>query len=183
MSGISRNVIMQALRRLGELALSEGLTLELCLYGGTAFMFAYDTRTATRDVDAWINPREQGLRLAKIVAVELGLPDDWLNDQMRVFFAPVRARRHLPLEIPGLKLYVATASYLLALKALACRLPNPRRRGDLEDLKFLIHKMEIKSLDEIQEHIDRFCPDDMPTEPQQEILKRIIEEVAHEHKP
>lgn len=182
MAGISRDLIMRALRRLGELALAEGLTLEICLYGGTALMLAYGNRTATRDVDASINPREHGMRLAKIVAVELGLPDDWLNDQMKVFFAPIGARRTLPLDIPGLKLYIATASYLLALKALACRLPNPRRRGDLEDLKFLIHKMKITSLDEIQRHIDRFYPDDVPTPAQQEIMKGIIEEVARERK-
>jgi hypothetical protein len=180
MAGISRDLIMRALRRLGELALAEGLTLEICLYGGTAMMLAFENRMATKDVDASVNPREQGLRLAKIVAAELGIPDDWLNDDMRTYFTPVGARRALPLEIPGLRLYIATASYLLALKALACRLPNPRRRGDLEDLKLLIKKMEIRSLDAIQKHIDRFYPDDVPTPDQQRILQNIIEEVAHE---
>jgi len=182
MSGISRDLIMRALRRLGELALAEGLTLEICLYGGTAFMLAYGNRTATQDVDASINPREHGLRLSKQVARDLGLEEKWLNDEVGKFFAPVGARRKLPLEIPGLRLYVATPSYLLAMKALACRRPGPGRRGDLQDLKFLIHKMEIKSLDEIQAHIDRFYPEDLPTSDQQEILKGIIQEVAHEPK-
>jgi hypothetical protein len=182
MSGISRDVIMRALRRLGELALAEGLTLELCLYGGTALMLAYGNREATQDVDATIKPKEAGLRIAKRVAQELNLEEKWLNDEVWRFFAPVGARWVLPLEIPGLKLYVATASYLLAMKALACRRPGPSRRGDLHDLKFLIHKMEIKSLAEIEAHIDRYFPDDRPTEQQCEIIKGIIEEANREHK-
>ncbi len=182
MAGISRDLIMRALRRLGELALAEGLTLELCLYDGTALMLAYGNREATQDVDATVSPKQIGLHLAKQVARELNLDEKWLNDEVWRFFAPLGARRALPLDIPGLRLYVATASYLLAMKALACRRPGPSRRGDLHDLKFLIHKMEIKSLDEIQQHIDRFYPNDVPTSDQQKILKGIIEEVAHEHK-
>ncbi len=182
MAGIAKDLILRALRRLGELALAEGLTLELCLYGGTALMLAFDNRESTQDVADTINPKEAGLRLSKIVAQELGLEDMWLNDEVWHFFAPIGGRRKLPLEIPGLKLYVATASYLLAMKALACRRPGPSRRGDLEDLRFLIRKMEIKSLDDIQQHIDRFYPDDVPTDKQQEILKGIIQEVAHERK-
>jgi hypothetical protein len=182
MAGISRDLIMRALRRLGELALAEGLTLEICLYGGTAMMLAYGNREATQDVDATIKPKEAGLRLAQIVAAELELPPKWFNDDMKLFFAPIGAKRIFPLELPGLKVYVATASYLLALKALACREPRPGRRGDLQDLKFLIHKMEIKSLEEIQQHIDRFYPDDVPTPKQQELMKGIIEQVAHERK-
>jgi len=143
-------------------------------------MLAYENRTATRDVDASINPKEAGLRLAKQVAQELDLEEKWLNDEVWRFFAPVGARRKLPLDIAGLKLYAATASYLLAMKALACRRPGPSRRGDLHDLKFLIRKMEIHSLADIQQHIDRFYPDDLPTEKQKEMLKNIIEEVAHE---
>jgi predicted nucleotidyltransferase len=182
MAGISRELIMRALRRLGELALAEGLLLEICLYGGTAMMLAYDNRETTQDVDATINPKEAGLRLAKGVAQELNLEEDWLNDEVWRFFAPVGARRLLPIDIPGLKLYVATANYLLAMKALACREPGPSRRGDLHDLKFLIRKMEIKSLEDIQRRIDQFFPDDIPTEKAQKHIRKIIEEVAHEPK-
>ncbi len=182
MAGISRNLIIQALRRLGELALAEGLTLEICLYGGTALMLAYGNREATQDVDATIRPKAEGLRLANFVAREMGLDDAWFNDEVWRFFAPVGARRKLPLEIPGLKLYVATASYLLAMKALACRRPTPNRRGDLHDLKFLIRKMEIKSPRDIERHIDRHFPNDRPTDKQREIIQSIINEVADERK-
>ena len=182
MAGISRDLIVRALRRLGELALAEGLTLEICLYGGTAMMLAYDNRDATLDVDATFQPKETGARLAQQVARELEMSPKWLNDDVWGFFAPIGARRKLPLEVPGLKLYVATASYLLALKALACRSPRPGRRGDLHDLKFLIRKMNVKSLEDIQRHIDRFYPNDAPTDQAVEILRGIIKEVADEPK-
>jgi len=181
-AGISRDELLRALRRLGELALAEGLTLELCLYGGRAFMLVYGTRIATRDENSWINSCGIGLRLAKIVAVEQGLPNDWLNDQMKVLFASIGGRSNLPLAIPGLKLYASIASHLLALKTLACCPPNSRRRGDWDDLKFLINKMEIKSPDEIKEHIDRYYPEHKLTAPQWEILTEILEEAIREHK-
>src|ERR1700690_3903800 len=129
MSVISRDLIMRALRRLGELALAEGLTLEICLYGGTGMMLAYGNREATQDADATVSPKEIGLHFAKQVARELNLEEKWVNDEVWRFFAPRGARRALPLDIPGLRLYAATASYLLAMTALACRRHGPSRRG------------------------------------------------------
>lgn len=51
MKALTRNRLKQALRRLGELADAEGVTLELCVYGGSAMMLAYNTRQATKDVE------------------------------------------------------------------------------------------------------------------------------------
>jgi hypothetical protein len=161
MNKISKPLLLEALTRLGELAEQEGIRLEVCLYGGAVMMLAYDVREMTKDVDAIIHPNKEGRELAKVVGRELGLGEDWLNDQVKVFIAPQEQLRSLPWESPGIMLTAPTASYLLAMKALACREPLPGYEGDIEDLRFLIKKLGITSVDEVQSHIDRYYPDDV----------------------
>ena len=43
---LNRGRITQALRRLGELAREEGVTLEVSLYGGAVFTLVYGSRAA-----------------------------------------------------------------------------------------------------------------------------------------
>jgi hypothetical protein len=74
---------------LGELAREQKVTLEVSLYGGAVFTLVYGSRDATNDVDAIIRPEAAARTLARRVAQELGLPDDWLNDHVK------HARVHL----------------------------------------------------------------------------------------
>jgi len=177
MKTFARDTVLQALARLGQYAVEEGLQLECCVYGGALMMLAYDARESTRDVDVVIRPRDPALRLAERVAGEMGLSEDWLNDHVRMFLAPHEQTRVLPFDLPGIHLTSPTAGYLLAMKALACRNRLPGYEGDLEDLRFLIRKLEIHQVEEIQQHIDRYYPDDVISEPNRETLRLLVEEV------
>jgi hypothetical protein len=177
MKSFDREILEKALSRLGELAEADGLTLELCIYGGALMVLAYDTRVATKDVDAILRPRDECLKLAKQVAVELGLQENWLNDDVKMFLAPKESLRSLPKQYQGLQLTAPTAGYLLAMKCLACRPSLPGHQGDVSDIQFLIRKMEIHTLQEIQEHIDKYYPDDVLHPQQRLILAAVMEEV------
>lgn len=177
MKTLTKTTILKAFQRLGELAREEGLQLECCLYGGALMMLAYDARAATKDVDVVVRPRESALKLAERVRRELGLPERWLNDDVRMFLAPAEQIRELPMEFPGLHVTAPTSGYLLAMKALACRNTLPGYEGDLTDLRFLIRKMEIHSTEEIQGFIDRYYPDDVLPPEHREILNILIQEV------
>lgn len=75
-------MLVRALERLGQRAEAEGLRLEICLFGGALMMLAYDARAATKDVDAIIHPREEGLRLAEEVGREDAYyPDDVIRPE------------------------------------------------------------------------------------------------------
>lgn len=176
MSNITKSLLTQALNRMGELALEAGIKLELCLYGGALMMLAYDARAMTKDVDAIVQPNREGKALARRVGRELGLPENWLSDDVKMFLAPSEQIRTLPWEAPGIMLTAPTAGYLLAMKALACRNPLPGYQGDLDDLRFLIAKLEIKTVNEIQNIIDRYYPDDVIAPEHIELLKELIEE-------
>ena len=175
--------ILQALSRLGELSQAAGLRLEVSIYGGSAMLLAYDSRAATKDIDAVLVPREAGQRLVQAVARELSLPEDWLNSDVAQFVSPIKEeKRRLRAieEETGLIVHVPTAKYLLAMKTLACRRPIGAYQGDAEDLRFLIKKIGIRSVDQMQEAVDAFFPNDVITESNRLFLKTLIGEAYEE---
>jgi hypothetical protein len=170
---LSRVRLIQALRRLGDLAREQKLTLEISLYGGAVFTLVYGSREATKDVDAVVRPDGIAKTLAIKVAGELGLPDDWLNDDVKQFLAEKEAKRQLT-ETDfgvGLRVSVPTAAYLLAMKLRACRPPLPGYAGDYGDIRFLVQKMEIGSVQAAETIHDKFFPHDTLSDAAREVIK------------
>jgi hypothetical protein len=176
---MNKSTILHALQHLGELAQGEGVRLEISIYGGAAFLLAYNSREATKDIDALLHPKEIGERLVHQVTRDLDLPSDWLNSDVSQFVSPnIESKRRLAEieEATGLIVHVPSAEYLLAMKALACRRPIGTYRGDIDDLGFLINKMKIRSLDRIQEALGRFYPDDVLLPHHRALLQTLIDE-------
>lgn len=174
---LSRAQITHALRRLGELAHEQRITLEVSLYGGAVFTLVYGSREATKDVDAVVGQSEIAKGLALKVARELGLPDDWLNDQVKQFLAEKEAKRQLN-EVDfgeGLRVSVPTAAYLLAMKLRACRPPLPGYPGDYGDIRFLVQKMGITSVETAEAHHDKFFPHDLLSDTAKEVVRSAIQ--------
>jgi hypothetical protein len=67
---------------------------DLYVFGGAAMALAYDSRRATRDVDALFEPHGIVHDEALAVATELGLPRWWLNEQASSYVAPGGIRQH-----------------------------------------------------------------------------------------
>jgi hypothetical protein len=139
-------------------------------------MLAYDRKRITRDIDAVFHPSSKIIPLIQQVAKEQGLPEDWINDDVRQFLGTRESILALPIEVPGIQVTVPSAGYLLAMKALACRRALPGYKGDEEDLRFLIRKLEISSFHQIQEWIDKYYPDDVPGKQDQAFLEQLIRE-------
>ena len=178
---LSRDRITQALRRLGELALEQKVTLEVSLYGGAVFTLVYGSRDATKDVDAVVRQSGIAKRLALDVAKELELPEDWLSDQVKQFLAEKEAKRLLT-ELDfgeGLLISVPTAAYLLAMKLRACRPPLPGYAGDHGDIRFLLKKMEIRSVSAAETIHDKFFPRDVLSD----VAKEVVRSAIHSSRP
>lgn len=176
---LTQSRIIRALRRLGELAHARKLTLEVSLYGGAVFTLVYDSRPATKDVDAVVRPSGVAHELAAIVAAEQGLPEDWLNDNVRQFLAPKEEKRRLTGDKfgPGLRVSVPTAAYLLALKLRACRPPLPGYPGDEADIRFLLRKIKPKSLGAVEASFEKFFPGDALGERATALVEETLEEL------
>lgn len=175
---LTKTRLLAALRRLGELAQAEGLTLEVSLYGGAVFTLVYGSRDSTKDVDAIVRPSAEGKRLAAAVAQEQGLPEDWLSDDVRQFVAAKEDKRRLTGEDfgPGLKVSVPTAAYLLALKLKACRARLPGYAGDEEDITFLLRKTRPKSLAVVEDAFARFFPEDALSDRARALVQQVLKE-------
>jgi hypothetical protein len=173
---LDQNRLTQALRRLGELAVAEGVVLELSLYGGAVFTLIYGSRDSTKDVDALIRPSETGHRLARQVAREQDLPEDWVNSDVAQFLSEQEAKRVLPAGAfgPGLTVTVPTAAYLLALKLRACRPPLPGYPGDASDIRFLLGKIKPASIAEVEGIFACFFPHDALTDRAREIVETTL---------
>ena len=176
---LTKTRITGALRRLGELAHDRKVTLELSLYGGAVFTLVYDSRPATKDVDAIVRPSAVAQDLAALVAEEQKLPEDWLNDSVKQFLAPQEEQRRLPGDEfgPGLRVSVPTAAYLLALKLRACRPPLPGYAGDEADIRFLLRKIRPKSLAAVESTFEKFFPGDALGERATVLVKETLKEL------
>jgi hypothetical protein len=177
---LTRIRIVEALNALGQLAKANGVQLELCLYGGSALLLAYDSRTSTKDVDAIVKPSDTGRHLAGQVAEKLQLDENWLNDSVKQFvsdfgtFAPLNIEELEETAKKHLKITRASAAYLLAMKSLACRPPMPGYPGDVEDIRFLLKKMGIDSMEQIEEQVARFYPFDAVTPAARNLIETLL---------
>ncbi|HRQ25296.1 MAG TPA: DUF6036 family nucleotidyltransferase [Anaerolineales bacterium] len=123
MATFSREEIETGLKRLGELAQTKSLHIQLTLVGGAVMVLRFDARPSTHDVDAVIlQPREARLvrELAKQVAEELDWNDDWLNDGAKGYLVGI-SEGPILFQAPGIEARAPSMEQLLAMKLSAWR--------------------------------------------------------------
>lgn len=158
-----------ALTDVGARAFAQGKTVELAIYGGSALMLASNFRVASEDVDA-VAATDQGLvdQLAREIAGERGWSPDWLNDGVRTYLSPnvdglgqhhVLFGTYPDEQRPGLRVFVPTAEYLLAMKLMAMRLDPAGGHSDLGDILRLMEVVGIVDKAELQSFAEMFYPE------------------------
>lgn len=124
---------------------ARGVTLEIYVVGGTAMVLAYDRDRLTRDIDATWDTAIDVSREVNAIATERGLPRDWLNDRVRPMLPLVVDEDRLEaLNLPGLRVSVASPRHMLAMKARAAR-----DARDLDDIVLLCRHLGISSVTEV----------------------------------
>ena len=157
---MTKNKIIMALKALNKKLAAQGCKAEICLYGGTAMVLAFNARLSTEDVDAVFRPKDAVRIAAESLADELGLKSDWLNDGVKGFLS--RKGKFTAEDLPqfsNIQITRPTASYLLAMKCIAARVPGYDARGDRTDIIFLMKELKIgtaaKALDLVEEYYPR----------------------------
>jgi Nucleotidyltransferase of unknown function (DUF6036) len=127
--------------------------------GGAAMALAYDTRRATRDIDAVFAPKTEIYECAAVVGLALGLSEGWLNDAVKGFLPTHVARPGVPdpdavpvFDEPGLRVMAASPRYLLAMKLLA------PRREDEADILWLCRHLGIATAAQALAVLDDLYP-------------------------
>jgi hypothetical protein len=159
-----------ALTELGRRARAQGKVVEIAVYGGgSALMLASNFRVTTQDVDA-VADSDQDLvgRLAQDIAAERGWPPDWLNDGVRTYLSPnvdglaqhhELFRTYPSDEAPGLRVFVPTPEYLLAMKLMAMRLDPAADKTDLNDILNLMEAVNVADKDQLIQFAAMFYPE------------------------
>ena len=157
---LSREMILTALGALSDELGRRDVIGEICLFGGTAMMLAFNARIATKDVDAVFQPSQAMREAARIIGEASGLPDDWLNDGVKGF---VSARHetttgNLP-QFPNLRLTMPVPEYLLAMKCMAARIATTSgEQSDVADILLLIRRLNLKSAQAVLEIVADYYP-------------------------
>jgi hypothetical protein len=152
---LQRETIENLFGRLDVKLRESGVIGELYLVGGAVMSLVYRSRPSTKDIDAYFEPKELIRSLARSIAEEEGLDDNWLNDAVKGFlskqrdFDPYR-------EFPNLRVFVAAPAYLLAMKCLAMRL-GPEFHDEI-DIRFLLRYLNIEEYDQALTVITRYYP-------------------------
>jgi hypothetical protein len=159
-STLTREIILRGLQALSEALGKQGITGEVCLFGGTVMVLTFTARLTTKDVDALFKPTQTIRELARHIAHEQHLPADWLNDGVKGF---VSARHettpgNLP-QFPHLRLTMPVPEYLLAMKCMAVRIGGTNNEpSDVTDMIFLIRHLKLKSANEVLDPARAGCP-------------------------
>jgi hypothetical protein len=158
MAVFEREEIQELLESLADRLAADGIRANLLLVGGAAISMEYGDRPATRDVDAGISPAEPVLAVARQMAQERGLSEDWLNDKVKMFmphdgiseagWKAIVTREHVIVR-------VAPAHVLLAMKLRA-----GRGKRDATDIELLLDVCGVSTCQEAEDIFDRCYPNE-----------------------
>lgn len=141
------------LRLLGEELSRRGVTGEVVLAGGAVMLLVIGSRDVTKDIDAYFAIGTDQIReAAATIAEREHLPPDWINDGVKGFFYS-QPPTQLWYEYPGLRVYVASPEYVLAMKAVA------GRPEDLADIQALATHLGLRSAEAILAVVQRYVPE------------------------
>jgi hypothetical protein len=159
-STLTREQILAALQALSDELGKQGVTGELCLFGGTVMVLAFTARLTTKDVDALFQPTQTIRELARRIAIEQNLPADWLNDGVKGFVSGRHETTtgNLP-QYPHLRLTMPVPEYLLAMKCMAARIGAATDKpSDIADITFLIRHLKLKSAKDVLDLVGQYYP-------------------------
>lgn len=168
---LTRAEIEDAFMDLGARARAEDKVIDIAVYGGSALTLASNFRLGTGDVDAVAEFEQQTVdRLGKAIAAERGWPSDWINDGVRVFLSPNvdgtaehhQLFRSYPDEAnPGVRVFVPSPEYLLAMKLVSLRVEDTgiRTAKDAPDIKHLLTICKIDTPRAAIEFLAEFYPE------------------------
>src|SRR3989338_335668 len=155
MSSFTKKDIVRLFELLNDQMRLESLEGEVYLVGGAVMCLVFNARPSTKDVDAYFQPAQKIRVAAARVGVKAGIKEDWLNDAVKGYFSG-QGEYDTFLELTNLRVFVARAEYLLAMKCLAMRIGEEFH--DLDDIRYLIRYLNLKTYQETLDVMTRFYP-------------------------
>ncbi len=150
---------------------SRGLGGTIFIVGGAAMALAYNASRATADIDAILQPRDVLLDAAAEVARQENLGPRWLSDGVLQVMPPRQDDHPQSWKVgPALSVNIASADYVLAMKAMTSRQSD----GDLRDAAQLCRLLGIAGESEIEAVVHRYFGSNTKFGAQELFFERII---------
>ncbi|MBN1115196.1 MAG: hypothetical protein JXA66_07640 [Oligoflexia bacterium] len=150
---LSKEYILELFKDLNSELEQQNIRGELYLLGGAVMCLQFNARPSTYDVDAVFAPRTSFLKAIKKVAEKNSITEDWLNDGVKGFIS-TKGTFDNYLDLPNLKIFSASAEYLLAMKCLSMRLGLEFH--DESDVRYLLRYLNITKQEEVIKIIEKF---------------------------
>jgi len=154
-SGLNSKQILVLLEKLNKRLLANGVVGELYLVGGAVMCLVYEARASTKDLDGLFVPKEIIRKAAVEISEEEELAEDWLNDAVKGFFSE-RGTFNDFVSFSNLKVFVASAKYLLAMKSLAMRFGA--EFSDESDVRYLLRYLNIERYEDAIKVLEEYYP-------------------------
>jgi len=154
---LSARRIDELLRLLNGRLAAEDAIGEIYMVGGAVMTLVFGARPSTSDVDAVFPPKELIRRIARDIARDAGLADNWLNDAVKGFLGD-RGQFTNWLALSHLAIFVPVPEYLLAMKCIAFRL-GPEFH-DEDDVRYLLRYLGVERSTDALAIVERFFPPD-----------------------
>jgi hypothetical protein len=140
---------------------------EIAVYGGSAILLQFPWRKSTEDVDATFGKPEASVKdAAAFAAIELRLPDGWLNNSVGSFTPEVEEEDFFVLfgdyprgEKSGLRVCLAKPEYLIAMK-LKALVRDSYDDKDFDDIVGLAVEARIETAAQLNDLFASFFPEE-----------------------
>lgn len=186
---IDREALLNAFDRLSIVAAENGTIIDILVYGGSALMFASNFRFSTGDVDiaplGESKPDWFDTTVAEI-AKDMGFQEEenWLNDAVDFHLSRLATKdddHFLYGSFPrtgeneGIRVFVPTAEYMLALKLKSMRVFDPSK-GEQEkiDIQNLLEVNKVKDIEAAMEILGKYFPVSAKHEDKRFLLKQLF---------
>jgi hypothetical protein len=113
---LQRETILRAFELLNRELAAQNLKARIHLVGGAVMCLVHQARPSTKDVDGWFTEPQFMREAATMVARELAIQPDWLNDAAKGFI-PQGARFEKWKEWSHLEVLAADKETLLSMKS------------------------------------------------------------------
>jgi hypothetical protein len=157
MNALDKKKIEKLFRALNDELKRDEIRGELYLVGGAVMCIAFAARPSTLDVDAYFIPTSSIRAAARRVAHKLNVNENWLNDGVKGFLS-AKGTFDPYIELSHLRVFSASAEYLLAMKCLAMRIGEEFR--DIEDIRYLLRHLGVETYAQAIEIISRYYSSD-----------------------
>jgi hypothetical protein len=167
----NRDELLAAFDAIAQAAVAAGTRLDIAVFGGSALLLASNFRFSTEDVDIAEIARPWPHWLSEVVAAiakRNGWLEDWLNDAITSFLsAQAQPQRDLipwgtfprAADKSGLRVFVPSARYLLALKLKALRVAKFEKGSkDIADVAGLLGVLAITQAEQAIDILKEYYP-------------------------